>query len=316
MSIFIQKEGILMTVQDLGRVGFRRLGINPNGAMDTFAVRIINTLLGNVESEAVLEMHFPAGEIEFESDVVFAIGGADFDATIDGKATANWSNQFGPKGSVLRFTKKNQGNCAYLSVKGGFAVEHWLDSSSTNLMVNLGGFKGRRLLKGDRIAFKAAKPKPHRSMNVGQSLIPKYSNCPTVRVVPSAEYELLTYSGQEKFLNETFAVSKNANRMGYRLEGPTLHSFEHGELLSSAVNFGTIQLLPDGQMIVLMADHQTSGGYPRIGNVIASNLPLLAQLGSGDRLRFEITTQKEAEDALIEFERDLCRFRIGINLAK
>lgn len=154
MSLFVKKSGILTTIQDLGRVGFRKFGINPNGAMDKTAVRLINILLGNNVAEAVLEMHFPVPEFLFEEAAIFAIGGADFSTKLNGKTIENWRIYFAEKGSVLKFSEKVFGNCTYLSIKGGFKIAEILNSQSTNLIANFGGFEGRKLKSGDRINFK------------------------------------------------------------------------------------------------------------------------------------------------------------------
>ena len=153
MSILVRKSGILSTFQDLGRKGFRRFGINPSGAMDFRAVRLINILLGNDETEAVLEMHFPAPEIVFEEDAFIALGGADFGEKLNDKLVENWRVCFAEKGSILEFGQKTFGSRTYLSVKGGFEIKKWLGSCSTNLLAEIGGFEGRNLQAGDRIEF-------------------------------------------------------------------------------------------------------------------------------------------------------------------
>ena len=317
MSLLIKKEGLLTTVQDLGRNGFRRVGINPNGAMDKTAVRLINILLGNSESEAAIEMHFPAPEILFETDAVFALGGANFGARLNDEPVENWRVHFAGSGSVLKFTEKISGNRCYLSVKGGFRIEKWLASASTNLAAGIGGFSGRPLKKGDRLFF-AQKPKTKNqkpNIKISHQLLPFYSRFPTVRIIKGAEFDLLNALSEQDFLSETFTISKNSNRMGFRLEGKPLYLLENLELVSSAVDFGTIQLLPDGQMIALMADHQTTGGYPRLGAVISTDLPLLAQLGANDKVGFHLVSIEEAENLLIEYEKDLNFLRIGSKFA-
>lgn len=312
MTLVIRKPGILTTLQDLGRIGHRSLGINPNGVMDRTATRLINTLLRNDENEAVLEMHFPAAEIEFEADCTIALGGADFYATLNDAPIRNWTSFSVRKGDVLKFAKPVTGTRAYIAAAGGFAVDKWLGSSSTNLAAAAGGLKGRKLLAGDRIELRQPREvKPH---TVGPSIIPKYSRFPTVRVVPSGEFDLLTAVSELAFLNQGFTVTNDSDRMGYRLSGPPLHLLHQKEMVSAAVTFGTIQLLPDSQLIVLMADHQTAGGYPRIANVISADLPLLAQLGPNDGVSFHRVSIEEAERAAAEFERDLCRLRTGIRL--
>ena len=318
MSILVQKSGLLATIQDLGRNGFRRFGINQSGAMDKQAARLINILLGNVESEAVLEMHFPAPVLEFEEDAIIALGGADFGAKLNDKAIENWRCVLVEKGSVLRFEKQIFGSRAYLAIKGGFAIEKWLESSSTNLPANVGGFKGRALNKGDKLSFnQRTKDKGQRTKNkISRNLIPNYQkSVAKIRVIPGAEFESLTAFSEQVFLKQNFTIRPESDRMGFRLKGEPLYLIEERELISSAINFGTIQLLPDGQMIVLMADHQTSGGYPRIAHVSSADLPILAQLNPNDEVSFELISLIEAEDLLLEFERDIRWLKIGCKYA-
>jgi antagonist of KipI len=234
MSIIVQKEGILSTVQDLGRSGFRSSGINPGGAMDKIAARLINVLLGNNESEAVLEMHFPAPEILFEKDAVFALGGADFGAKLNNKNLENWKSYFAEKRSVLKFTGKNFGNRAYFSVTGGFEIEKWLGSASTNLTAEIGGFRGRHLQKRDRLGFKQKIIDIKQKFNykIAGSLIPIYNRFPTVRVVAGAEFELLEASSEQFFSRQSFTITQNSNRMGFRLEGAPLKLLRNKELLA------------------------------------------------------------------------------------
>ena len=313
MSILIQKGGILTTIQDLGRRGYRRFGINPSGVMDQTAVRLINILLGNDETQAVIETHFPAPQIVFETNTIFAVGGGNFAPQLDGKAVENWRPIFAKKGSTLKFTGKISGNRAYLAVRGGFKIDEWLGSSSTNLVAKIGGNDGRKLESGDRIEIQL-KPKKAVSFNaakISTSLILMPSRFPTVRIIAGAEFEKLTKQSRDLIVSENFTISTNSNRMGFRLSGEPLSLSKPFELVSSAVSFGTIQLLPDGQLIVLMADHQTAGGYPRIGHVISRDLPLLAQLGANDKVAFHLIDNKDAEDLVLEFEKELNFFRIG-----
>lgn len=316
MSIFFQTGGILTTIQDLGRAGFRRFGINPNGAMDRTAVRLINVLLGNNENEAVLEMHFPAPEILFETDAEIALGGADFKAKSGEQSLNNWQIISIKKGSLLEFENKKFGNRAYLAVKGGFKATNWLGSASTNLLANVGGFNGRALQRGDRISFNQDQrlESENRKFRISHSLIPFYSRFPTIRVTTGADFSLLTALSEQHFLKGTFTVSANSDRMGFRLQGEPLFLLSENEMLSSGVNFGTIQLVPGGQMIVLMADHQTTGGYPRIAHVIERDLPVLAQLGANDKVCFHLVSIEEAEHLVLDFEKNLRLLRTGCKL--
>ncbi len=311
MSLIFQKSGILTTVQDLGRKGFKRFGLNPNGAMDKTAVRLINILLGNDENEAVLEIHFPASALEFNESAIIALGGADFGAKIDRNQIENWRPFFVEKGQILSFSTKVRGNRAYLTIKGGFEIEKWLGSSSTNLQAQIGGFNGRSFEKCDEILFNEKAKTQNFDYFVSDNLIPKYKTSPTIKIIVGAEFEFLTGLSEEILLNEEFTIANDSNRMGFRLSGKPLYLLDNIELVSSAVDFGTIQLLPDGQMIILMADHQTTGGYPRIAHIISTNLPILAQLGANDKIKFELISLKEAEDFTLKFEKDLNFFKLG-----
>ena len=310
MSLQFLKPGILTTIQDLGRTGYRSLGINPSGVMDRTAARLINTLLENCENETVLEMHFPACEFKFDTECSFAIGGADFSPRLNEDPIRNWSAINAVAGDILNFRERKTGMRAYLSVAGGFDIPSWLGSKSTNLTAVAGGLTGRKLAAGDRIHFSA--PRTVKPRTLGPSLIPKYGHFPTVRVVPGGEFDLLTAICERNFLGGSFAVTNDSNRMGFRLHGEPLYLLDEKEMVSAAVTFGTIQLLPDGQLIVLMADHQTSGGYPRIANVITADLPLLAQLGPGDRVGFQLVSIDKSEHLIKRFERDLCFLKLGL----
>jgi len=314
MSLIIRKPGILSTVQDLGRTGGRSFGINPTGVMDRAAARIVNTILGNDVSTALIEMHFPAAEIEFSSPTVFAIGGADFDARLDGGTLSNWSTVLAEKGSVLKFQSKLSGTRAYFGVQDGFALDEWLGSSSTNLTAGLGGFSGRALKANDVI--ECASTGDYFLRIAGRSVVPIYNRFPTLRVITGPEFGYLSTTSEQEFRKQGFTLTNECNRMGFRLHGKPLHLLHPYEMISAGVNFGTIQLLPDAQLIVLMADHQTSGGYPRIANVISADLPLLAQCGPGDGVSFQIVKEDEAERLAMRFERELNFLRVGCRLQR
>ncbi len=313
MSLLVQKPGILTTVQDLGRTGFRRFGVNPGGAMDRAAARLINILLGNHDNEALIEMHFPSAELHFEANAIFAVGGGDFSPELDGETIENWRPITAKKGNVLRFDGKESGNRAYLAVAGGFRLDKWLGSAGTNLAAQIGGIEGRKLDAGDRLGLgkKAGTNTSIVSARISASILPIYSRFPTVRILAGSEFLSVDKRGRASLVNQDFSIQNNSNRMGFRLSGEPISLSKPMEMLSSAVSFGTIQLLPDGQLIVLMADHQTTGGYPRVGHVISRDLPLLAQLSAGDKVAFHLIEASEAEELALEFERELSFFRIG-----
>ena len=154
MGLLIKKAGVLDTIQDLGRSGYRNLGINPNGAMDRTAIRLINLLIGNSEDEGAIEMHFPASEIVFDEESLFALGGADFSPSLNSTSIVNWKLYVAKPGDSLAFRNRIIGSRCYLVVKGGFKLPSWLGSVSTNLAASAGGYEGRALQNGDRIVFR------------------------------------------------------------------------------------------------------------------------------------------------------------------
>jgi len=310
MSLFIERPGILTTVQDLGRRGFRDLGINPGGVMDPAAARAINLLLGNEDNEAVLEMHFPGPQIRFETDVVASIGGADLTPMLDAEPVPIWTRFTVKAGSVLSFDNKRSGNRAYLAVKGGFKADKWFGSSSTNMLASRGGIAGRALVAGDRLECVKSDHTGDARVSISPWSMPHYRPFPTVRVLPGAEFAQLSDRSRELFFSQNFRVSRRSDRMGFRLAGDPLE-MPANNMLSTAVSFGTIQGLPNGQLVILMADHQTTGGYPRIAHVITRDLPLVGQLGPGDKVAFHLVTVREAEELAVEFERYLNLIRVG-----
>lgn len=314
MGILIKEAGVLDTIQDLGRYGYRKLGINPSGVMDNNALRLINIILGNAENKPALEMHFPACQIVFDRPVVFALGGADFDAVLDKSPIQNWKTYQAREGSILKFRTKISGNRCYFAIENGFEIEEWLGSASTNLAASIGGIEGRKLKKGDQIRSYKTPAGDKRSVGfeIATSLRPVSKTIQMIRVTKGIEYRDLTALSEQRFYQDAYEITNNSDRMGYRLDGNSLHLLSRSELLSSAVGFGTIQLPPNGKPLVLMADHQTTGGYPKIAHVIKSDLHLIGQMGPGDKILFELVSLDEAEKIDEQFERDLAYLRMGV----
>ena len=317
----ILKAGMLDSIQDMGRFGYQHQGINPSGAMDKFAASLANALVGNNVNEAVLEMHFPAAIVLFDQPVIIALAGADFNATINGDPVPVNRPLLVNKSSILQFhAKKNKARC-YLAIQGGFCIEKWLNSYSTNLKAETGGMEGRKLKKDDLIELRAA-PALEKSLadhdfkilswnanEVWQEDLEK-----EILILPGAEWSWLDKKSQQLLLSGFFTITNNSDRMGYRLKGDPLFTVSKEELVSSAICFGTLQLLPDGQLIVLMADHQTTGGYPRVANIISAQLPLLAQMNAGEKIKFRITDQATAEKLFIKQKLHLLQLQIACKL--
>lgn len=310
MSLKIIKQGLLDTIQDCGRYGYQHLGINPGGAMDRFSAQAANALLGKDFSTPVIEIHFPSPKILFQQETIICITGADFTPAINNKKSPVGQPVVVNKNAELQFDKKVSGACCYLSVVHELEIEKWLNSYSTNLVAGAGGFKGRALKKGDAINFKNNFELKLLEEEKDIALLPwrsteSISLKKEIRFIKGNEYDWLTDAAIQNFINSNYQITKNADRMGYRLKGGELKVKANQQLISSGVTFGTIQLLPDGQLIILMADHQTTGGYPRIAHVISADLPLLAQCNAGDEIKLTAVEHTVAEEELIKQKRDL-----------
>jgi antagonist of KipI len=304
MSLTVIKAGLLDTVQDLGRYGYGSWGINPGGVMDRYAASIANILTGNETNEAVIEMHFPAPQILFEQNALITITGADFTPVLNDQPINLWQPILIRRKTILQFLQWKQGARCYLAVHGGLAVNKWLNSYSTNTKASVGGWQGRRLEKGDEINFGESHFYYAGLLSHGIDIKPLgwkaamkrlYDPPNEIAFIPGNEWEQLRASSKNNIHQDQFMIHSLSDRMGYHLIGIPLQLPERKEMLSSGVSFGTMQLLPNGQLIILMADHQTTGGYPRIGHVISAHLPKLAQLRPGDAIRFRMTDIHTAE---------------------
>jgi antagonist of KipI len=332
MSVKVIKAGIFDSIQDMGRWGYQSMGINPTGAMDKYAMQIANMLVGNKPDEAVIEMHFPASVFMFTQASIIAIAGANFSASINGEPVPNLHCIAVERNDVLQFHQPEKGARAYLAVKGGFALHKWMNSYSTHLKVKAGGYQGRVLQKDDELLFQSSidvstivKEKEFLvlpwqvDMNDG-ALANEEANI--FYVLRGNEWDRLSEEAKSKFFNTSYVVGHQSDRMAYRLQHIPLQSNSVEEVISAAVNFGTIQLLPDGQLLILMADHQTTGGYPRVAHIISAHHSRLAQVKTGEAIRFQLTDQQTAETLLMNRQQHLqqlqsaCSFRLQEYLNK
>jgi len=321
MSLKIIRQGVLDTVQDLGRYGYQYLGINCNGAMDRFSMQLANALLGKELASPVLELHFPSSQILFEKEAIISITGADFAPSLNGESVPLHHPILVSKRSLLQFDRLEKGARCYLSVLNEFKLDKWLNSYSTNLKSATGGFQGRRLLKHDVIPFCDGKGYSALLHEKSFLVFPwkAYEVVDTrneIEFLIGSEWNWLTKDAQDMFLENWFQVTNEADRMGYQLASQPLDVKNQEQLVSSAVCSGTVQLLPNGQLIILMADHQTAGGYPRMAYVISAHLPILAQKKPNDVIRFKMTSLEEAEKKLLVQKKYLqqlqiaCKFRL------
>ncbi|MBX9781461.1 MAG: biotin-dependent carboxyltransferase family protein [Chitinophagaceae bacterium] len=302
MSISIIKSKPGCTIQDEGRFGFQALGINPTGAMDLHAMHIANALLGNALSEAVIEFIFPAPVFYFHRNTFISLSGADFGATINNTSIPINRPIFIPAETTLHFTKKIHGNFAYLAVQSGFELHDWLGSYSTHKKVGAGGLHGDDLQKGDIIHFRnEQKNYVHEDVMVmpWQADVGDFYNS-TIYCTAAPESIISDNESTHWWKDQYFTILPNSDRMGYRLSGGNFEKVDTAEITSSAVTRGTIQLPPNKVPIVLMADHQTTGGYARIATICASSFASFAQQVFNASFIMEMIAIKEAEKKWIE----------------
>ena len=329
MNLRIIKAGMLDTIQDMGRYGWQHLGINPGGAMDKLSAKAANILVGNNMNEALIELHFPASAFFFEQPALIVISGADFSASVNGEEISCWQPVLVSKYSILQFHGVKNGARAYLAIHGGLEIPAWLNSFSTHLKAGAGGYKGRALQKDDEISLRSkinfADIVGKKELEVLPWKIENYSednNSEEILILSGNEWEQLTDESKEKFLPQIFTITNQSDRMGYHLKSELLSTLTNEEIVSSAVSFGTVQLLPDGQLIVLMADHQTTGGYPRVAHVISAHHSRLAQMKPGEQIKFRFTDQQTAEELFIKQQQHLlqlqnaCKFKLDELLNK
>jgi biotin-dependent carboxylase-like uncharacterized protein len=313
MSLHVLAPGLLTTVQGSARTGSRHLGVGSAGVLDAHSHAIANLLVANAIDTPVLEITLAGPRLRFERATRIAICGAEIDARIGAEAIPGWRTVHLPAGSVLALGACRRGARAYLAVHGGFEVPRILGSMSTDLRGGFGGFKGRALRVGDIVGIAASAHEGTDAVHVARWWI---DPTPDVDFAAPAIIRVVTGSDATMPRDALFAgewiVANASDRQGLRLEGNALRSVDTRERTSEPVAPGTIQLPPDGCPIVLLADAQTHGGYPRIGHAIRADWPRLAQLRPGERLRFRACTRGEAHQARLAQAQRLARIGLAI----
>ncbi len=287
-ALRVVAPGLLTTVQDRGRPHAIASGVTPGGAMDRFAHAAANLLVWNDQSAAALECTLIGPRLVAERDCVIAITGADLGPRVNGEEAPLWTSFAVATGDELSFAGRRLGARAYIAVAGGIVADRWLGSMSTNLMVARGGVHGRALAAGDVVAAGEPPASPPTGRTLDAARRPAY-----------AEHTLRSVIGPQPrrgLFGPTFTVSPDSNRMGYRLDGERLEAVPE-EILSFALVAGTVQIPADGRPILLMADHQTAGGYPVAAAVVTASMPIAAQLAPGDELSFAEVSIEQALEA-------------------
>lgn len=308
MSLVVLKPGLCTTFQDAGRTGYQHIGVPVNGPMDALAQQLANLLVGNPLGLGTLELTLQGPTLRFDARALIVLAGADLGASLDGQPLPpNRAVRVKP-GAVLTFAQRKAGARAYLAVAGGFSVEPVLGSVSTYRRGAYDGMLGRALAAGDRLGFASSfRNAPRIVLPASLTRALEREALAPIRIVPGSEWQHFDDEAQQHLLSAEYTIGNDSERMGYRLQGPALALRQPLELLSEAVAFGTVQVPPNGQPIVLMADRQTTGGYPRIAHVISADLPLLAQRLPGETVRFELTTLAHAQQLAVSRARMLAQ---------
>lgn len=317
MSVHVLAPGLLMSVQAGPRNGYRHLGVGPSGALDPYSLSVANLLVGNDPERAVLEITLKGPRLRFEQATRIAICGATIDAFVEDLAIPGWRYVDLPAASELNFGHCRKGVRAYLAVAGGFDVAPCLGSASTDLRAGFGGWHGRALASGDVLPVAGTTTMTHEHLHIDSRWIDSAPDIdfdlPTlIRLLPGQD----AVADIDSVYGVEWKVDAASNRQGLRLQGAALRLREANELdansrISEPVMPGTVQLPPDGNPIVLLADAQTHGGYPRIGHCIAANRPRLAQLRGGDVVRFAPCTHADARRLAREQGQRLARIAIA-----
>lgn len=330
MSLKIIQPGALTTVQDLGRTGYLDQGIQSSGAADAWSMQAANLLVGNDPGEAVLETTMLGPEICFQAEARIALTGADMSPQINGRKIPLYESCSVRAGDVLKMGFAVSGCRCYLAVAGGFLLEPVLGSCSTNLKCGIGGFQGRALRAGDILPLKEASVPGHaegaakttagaeregtaepgtgaKSAEVLAKALaaPPWrlyheDGVPVLRVVPGPQQEYFTEKGQKTFVSSVYKLTNDSNRMACRLEGEAIEFVTSGDIVSDGIVNGSVQVSSNGMPIVMLADHQTTGGYAKIGTVASVDLPVLAQKKPGEKLRFAYISVEEAQKLYIQ----------------
>ena len=309
MSVIeVHAPGLLTTVQDLGRDGFGSMGVSSSGAADPVALRIGNRLVGNAETAAGLEMTLLGGTFAFPEGGAFALTGAEFGATLDDQRVEMWTSFEVRPGQTLRLGTARTGARCYLCLQGGIDVRLFLGSSSTHLLSGLGGLEGRALRKGDMLKTgrNGGSFRTFRKRKVLDRALEQLAPRKVLRVTAGPQSDWFSEAAQKAFYGGTYRVAEESNRMGLRLEGGAIAASagaDGGEMISEGVSLGAVQITASGLPIILFVEQQTTGGYPKIANVISADLSSLGQLRPRDEIRFAPVEMEAARALLADQEK-------------
>ncbi len=303
--LHVIKAGMLTTVQDRGRWGLQSRGVPVAGPMDPCSHRLANALVGNDAGAATLEVTLVGPELEFDDERAVAVAGAEFELAVDGRPAPVGVSFVVAAGSRLRVGHRSRGARAYLAISGGVTVPMVFGSRATHLVSVMGGIEGRALKPGDELPL-GVPMRPRRSSRIPlPSPIVLPDGHATIRVLPGPQQEYFSSGALDALQSARYKIATSSDRMGFRLEGPRLTHARGADIISDATPLGVLQVPASGQPILLMADRQTTGGYPTIATAISADIGLAGQLGPGETISFVVCSHQEAMAALIAQERAL-----------
>jgi antagonist of KipI len=302
-SVRVLRPGLLTTVQDRGRWGLQARGVSPAGPMDPWAHRLANGLVGNDPDAATLEVTLVGPELEFDDERYVAVAGAHFALDVDGTPQVPNTAFVVPAGARLRVGGRTNGARGYVAVAGGFAVPKVLGSRSTHLVSGIGGVAGRALAAGDVLPLGSSGTRP--PGRTSEVRLPEGGGPIRVRVLPGPQADRFPADALEVLQSAPYMITNESDRMGFRLTGPRLTHTAGADIISDATPLGVLQVPASGQPVLLMAERQTTGGYPCLATVISADIGLTGQLAPGDRIQFEVCTPQQAMTALIRQEQAL-----------
>ena len=301
-SLLVESAGLQTTVQDLGRPGFGPEGVSASGAADPVALRLGNLLVENQPGVAGLELTLVGGSFVFPDGAVIALTGADLGATVNGRPLEMWASHTLEPGTKLMFGATRNFARGYLAIAGGIQVDPFLGSASTHVLSGLGGFEGRALRKGDRLRIGKVSKKVRRR-RITLAALYAFKPRKVLRVTEGPQADWFSEAAKQVFYRDVFRVSEESDRVGLRLEGTALDGSTAREMITEGVSLGAVQVTPSGQPIILFVEQQTTGGYPKIANIIAADLHRIGQLRPRAEIRFQRTSLAVARSLWIEQER-------------
>jgi len=318
----VVSPGFLTTVQDSGRFGYRSIGMPVTGALDQYSYKVSSLLVGNDESAACLEITLLGPTLKVHGSAIIALTGAVFQATLNEQPLPQWQAVEVKENDIITISEAKVGARGYLAVAGGFYVPMVMGSRSTYIRGKIGGFQGRPLQSGDKLEIGSPSKEP--SQYVGKLIpmeyVPTYvidadNDIITLRVIMGPQDDYFSKKGVQNFLNSTYIITADSDRMGYRLEGERIEHIRknHTQIISDGIPLSAVQIPGDGMPIIMLADGQTTGGYPKIATVCSADLPLLAQGKPGNKVQFVAISMEEAVYLLKEQEDKLCKLRLVLS---